>query len=40
MTEVWNLENGNSKIIEPTLPRWYYAFGIGLYPVDPNFCQK
>ena len=36
-TEVWELENGNNKVITPTLS--YYYYGIGLYAVDFNFCS-
>ena len=37
-TEVWELENGNNKVITPTLS--YYNYGIGLYAVDFNFCSN
>ena len=37
-TEVWELENGSNKVINPTLDE--YAFGIGLYAVDFNFCSN
>ena len=37
-TEVWELENGNNKVINPTLDDYYG--GIGLYPVDFNFCSN
>ena len=37
-TEVWELENGNNKVITPTLT--YYAYGNGLYAVDFNFCSN
>ena len=40
VTEVWELENGTNKIIEPTLPDNHYAFGIALYVVDKDFCKK
>ena len=39
-TEVWNISNGDNKIIQPTLPKNKYAYGIGLYLVDSDFCQK
>ena len=39
-TEVWELENGNTKIIEPTLPDDAYAVGIALYMVEKDFCKK
>ena len=37
VTEVWELENGNNQIIQPTLD---YAFGIALYVVEKDFCKK
>ena len=37
-TEIWQLTNGNNKIINPTLPDGDYVFGIGLYLVPFNFC--
>ena len=36
-TEVWELENGENKVITPTLS---YHYGIGLYAVDFNFCSN
>ena len=40
VTEVWELENGNNKLIEPTLPDWHYTWGIALYVVEKDFCKK
>ena len=40
VTEVWELENGNNKTIEPTLPNDDYAYGIALYIVEKDFCKK
>ena len=37
-TEVWGLENGSNKVINPTLD--FYSIGIGLYAVDFNFCSN
>ena len=37
-TEVWELENGTNKIIEPFLS--YYSYGTALYVVDKDFCKK
>ena len=37
-TEVWELENGDNKVITPTLTG--YHSGIGLYVVDFNFCSN
>ena len=39
-TEVWNFNNGDNKLIQPTLPGSKYCLGIGLYLVDANFCKK
>ena len=39
-TEIWELENGNNKLIDPVLPTNQYAIGIGLYPVDFSFCHN
>ena len=40
VTEIWQLENGNNKIIDPTLPDFDYVAGIALYVVEKDFCQK
>ena len=37
-TEIWNVIDGNNKIINPTLPDYDYAWGIGLYLVPYDFC--
>ena len=39
-TDVFELENGNGKIIHPTLPDNDYAYGIALYAVEKDFCKK
>ena len=39
-TEIWELENGNNKIVNPTLTKNDYAIGIGLFAVDFSFCEK
>ena len=36
-TEVWELENGNNKIVDPTLANHYK--GLALYAVDFSFCS-
>ena len=36
-TEVWELDMGDNKVINPSLS--YYSMGIGLYAVDYNFCS-
>ena len=38
VTEVWELENASNKVIAPALNG--YAFAIGLYAVDFNFCSN
>jgi len=40
VTEVWELENGNDKLIQPTLTDHDYAWGIALYAVEKDFCKK
>ena len=37
-TEVWELENGSNKVINPAFTRHFE--GIGLYAVDFNFCSN
>ena len=37
-TEVWELENDNNKVIDPTLSDYYT--GIGLFAVNFNFCSN
>ena len=37
-TEVWELENGDNKVLTTTLKD--YCYGIGLYAVDFNFCSN
>ena len=39
-TEVWQFPNGNNKIINPTLGTNTYRIGIGIYPVDFDYCRK
>ena len=39
-TEVWELEDGKNKVINPSLPNYNYAQGIGMFAVDFNFCRK
>ena len=39
-TEVWELESGNNKLIQPTLPDDDYGFGIALVVVDKDFCKN
>ena len=38
VTEILNFEDGNNKIIEPTLS--WYSHGIALFDVDADFCKK
>ena len=39
-TEIWQLQNGESKIVNPILITGNYIYGIGLFAVDFNFCKK
>ena len=39
-TEVWEFETGTNNIIGATLENNYYAYGIGLYAVNFDFCRK
>ena len=39
-TEVWNFENGNNRLIQPTFPQNNYAVGTGLYLVDSDYCKN
>ena len=39
-TEVWQLSNGNNKVINPTLPSGHFGVGIGIYPVNFDYCRK
>ena len=39
VTEVWKLENGKNKIIEPILLNSDYVAGIALYVVEKDFCK-
>ena len=38
ITEVWELEIENQKVVDPTLTD--YRWGIVLYPVNQTFCKK
>ena len=40
VTEVWEFETGNNKIIDPLLQDGGYRAGIALYVVDADFCKK
>ena len=40
VTEVFEFEYGNSKIINPTLQNNYDSWGIALYEVNADFCRK
>ena len=39
-TEVWNLDDGDFKIIEPRLPYCAYYQLVGTWLVDLDFCSK
>lgn len=40
VTELWNLESGTGRIVDPELEANKYAYGIGLFLVNPGFCEK
>ena len=40
VTELWNLESGTGRIIDPELEANKYAYGIGLFLVNPDFCNN
>ena len=39
-TETWNIIDGDTRFIDPTLRRDNYQLGIGLYLVPEDFCRK
>ena len=39
-TEVWDLNTGDSQIIEPFLSNNVYAFSFALYAVPNDFCKE
>ena len=39
-TEVWEFETGDNNIIGATLENNSYAYGIGLYTINFDFCRK
>ena len=38
-TELWQFSNGNNKVIN-TLRSADFIFGIGIYPVNSDYCRK
>ena len=40
MTELWEMETQQRRLIAPTLPHNAYAYGIGLFLVDIEYCRK
>ena len=39
-TEVWDLENNVGEVIDPSLPRTNYSWGVALFLVTDDFCRK
>ena len=39
MTELWEMETQERRLIAPTLPPTY-GFGFGLFLVDIGYCKK
>ena len=39
-TEIWNLDQGDFKLIEPTLPYCSHYHQVGIWLVEPDFCSK
>lgn len=40
ITELWEMETQERRLIAPTLPHNHYASGIGLFLVDIGYCKK
>ena len=40
VTEVWDLENNVGEVINPTLPRTNYSWGVALFLVTDDFCKR
>ena len=40
VTEVWDLEKNFGHVINPSLPRTNYSWGVALFLVDDDFCKK
>ena len=39
VTEIWDLNNGDSRVVNPTLPNSDYGWGMALYLVPVGFCS-
>ena len=39
-TEIWHFGYGNNKVISPSIPSGYFAYGPGIYSVEFDFCHK
>ena len=39
-TEIWDLNNGDSRTVDPTLQGDHYVWGIGIYLVPSGFCSN
>ena len=39
-TEVWDFNNGDSKMVDPTPPNWHVIYGVGLYLVPSGYCNN
>ena len=39
-TELWDFESTKTEIINPTLSKGDYVWGIGLFTVEAGFCRK
>ena len=40
VTEVWDLENNVGEVINPSLPRTNYSWGVALFLVTDEFCKR
>ena len=39
-TEVWDLSNDDSRIVDPTLDSETYGWGIAIYLVPTGYCSN
>ena len=40
MTELWEMEKLETRVIAPTVPYDAYSYGFGLFQVDIGYCSK
>ena len=40
MTELWEMEKLETRLIAPTVPYDAYSYGFGLFQVDIGYCSK